>query len=145
MQVPFQRENTLAGVSVSTTRGPHSHARAATRMKPRLAALAALAALAIIAISGCADIAAPSAARVQFRMESLLCGPIRKFALTFHIDSTTVGTDSFSDGQKSTVFATTPGIHHLSATIPGWTSTGDTTLVLKADTTFTTRVSVYCS
>ena len=107
-------------------------------MKPSLVILAVL-------LASCSNPAQPSAAHVNFRMESILCGPSQKFAVTFHIDQTVVGTDSLHDGQFSAVFSTTPGSHHLSTTIPGWTLTGDTTVVLKSDTTFTGRVNIYCS
>ena len=104
-----------------------------------------LSVIACVLLAGCSNPAEPAVATVKFRMESLLCGPSQKFALTFFIDQIVAGTDSLHDGQFSGVFSTTPGSHHLSAKIPGWISTGDTTVVLKADTTFTGRVNVYCS
>jgi hypothetical protein len=107
-------------------------------MKPSRVILAIL-------LASCANPEQPAAAHVNFRMESLLCGPSQKFALTFFIDQIAVGTDSLHDGQISAIFTTSPGSHHLSATIPRVISTGDTTVVVKADSTFTGRVNVYCS
>jgi hypothetical protein len=102
-------------------------------------------ALAMIALASCSNPAAPSRARVQFRLDSPFCGP-QKFALRFSIDSTVVGTDSLSTGQNSPIFLSTPGIHHLVGVGIGVTATqGDTTVTLKADSTFTAVVNIYCS
>ena len=101
--------------------------------------------LAIAALAACSNPDAPSSARVQFRLDSPFCGP-EKFALRFSIDSTVVGTDSLSTGQSSPVFLSTPGTHHLVGVGVGVTATeGDTTVTLKADSTFTAVVNIYCS
>ena len=104
-----------------------------------------LPALAVAALAACRNPDAPSSARVQFRLDSPFCGP-QKFALRFSIDSTVVGTDSLSTGQTSPVFLSTPGPHHLVGVGVGVTATqGDTTVTLKADSTFTAVVNIYCS
>jgi hypothetical protein len=106
---------------------------------------AILLSLAMIAFASCSNPDAPSAARVQFRLDSPFCGP-EKFALRFSIDSTVVGTDSLSTGQSSPIFRSTPGTHHLVGVGIGVTATqGDTTVTLKADSTFTAVVNIYCS
>jgi hypothetical protein len=106
--------------------------------------------LAVTSAAACGDVTTQSpphtVASVKFRMESPFCGATLKFAVTLFVDSTSVGTDSLADGQISRVFTTTPGPHHLYATSPAhFTFTGDTTVTLVADSTFTTRVNAYCS
>jgi hypothetical protein len=100
---------------------------------------------ALSALAACSNPDAPSPARVQFRLDSPFCGP-QKFALKFSIDSIVVGTDSLSTGQTSPIFLSTPGTHHLLGVGIGVTATGgDTTVTLKADSTFTAVVNIYCS
>jgi hypothetical protein len=132
-------------------RGPHAYINreepsVIIRNKTRMRTMSfALAALAMIALASCSNPAAPSAARVQFRLDSPFCGP-QKFALRFSIDSAVVGTDSLSTGQSSPIFLATPGTHHLVGVGIGVTATeGDTTVTLKADSTFTAVVNIYCS
>jgi hypothetical protein len=115
------------------------------RIHDKIAMRPMLLLLAICALASCSNPDAPSPARVQFRLDSPFCGP-EKFALRFSIDSTVVGTDSLSTGQSSPVFLSTPGTHHLVGVGIGVMATeGDTTVTLKADSTFTAVVNIYCS
>jgi hypothetical protein len=100
--------------------------------------------LCIIGLSSCLPSTAPSASIVQFRLESPFCGP-QRYTLRFSIDQHVVGTDTLSNGQTSQRYTTTPGTHALFSTVNGATSAGDTTVMLRADSTFTARANVYCS
>jgi hypothetical protein len=114
-----------------------------TLMSRRLLIVSLIAALA--AESSCHNPEAPAAAYVKFRLDSPFCGP-QKYGLRFIIDQTVAGSDSLANGQYSASFSTTPGSHLLRGVMTGGgTATGDTTVVLKADSTFTAVVNFYCS
>jgi hypothetical protein len=129
-------------------RGPHAYINReehVMKIQNKIRMRVILFLLAAGAIASCSNPAAPSPARVQFRLDSPFCGP-QKFALRFSIDSAVVGTDSLSTGQSSPIFLSTPGTHHLVGVGIGVTATqGDTTVTLKADSTFTAVVNIYCS
>jgi len=105
-----------------------------------------IAALLLAASAGCAASTAPTSALVRFRLDAPFCSLTTKMPLQFSADGVILGTDSLASGQLSPLYIVTAGTHRLATkALNGWIVTGDTTLVLRADSTYTMAANIYCS
>lgn len=134
----------LAGLG-SEWKRTSSRGRRSARLT-RVTSCAVTLTLLVLDTESCSRTTAPATAAVQFKYVNPLCAGTM-ITFEFSIDHRVVGTARFRDGQTSPAYATSPGAHVLSATIPtlGRGFLADTTVVLAEGQTVTREMFVYCS
>ena len=110
------------------------------RISRILVSLMSVAALPVVL--SCKDPTAPKVAKVQWKLDSPLCGSL---TFRFAIDHVDVDSIQLYHDHTSPAYSTSAGTHAVTTLFPNGIVFRDTTVTLKAGETYTDVVEFYCS